>query len=83
LRRELQAVQERGYAREREEAVIGEGGLASPIVGRTGEPVGAIGIAGPRERVLRGGRQPVLASAVVEAARGISRDLGAPRWPPA
>jgi DNA-binding IclR family transcriptional regulator len=83
LRQELKAVSERGYAREREEAVIGEGGLASPIVDRLGEPVGAIGVAGPRERVLRGGRQPVLAGAVVEAARGISRDLGAPRWPPA
>ena len=83
LRRELNAVRAVGYAREREEAVLGEGGLAAPIFDRRGEPVGAIGVAGPRGRVIRGGRQPALAPAVIEAARGVSRDLGAPRWPAA
>lgn len=83
LRRELEAVRARGFARERQEAVLGEGGLAAPIFDRRGEPVGAVGVAGPRERVLRGGREPALAPAVIEAARGISRDLGAPRWPAA
>ena len=29
----------------------------------------------------RGGREPELATHVIEAARGVSRDLGAPRWP--
>ena len=43
--------------------------------------MGAIGIAGPRERILRGGREPALAAHVIEAARGVSRDLGAARWP--
>jgi DNA-binding IclR family transcriptional regulator len=81
LRRELETVRARGFARERQEAVLGEGGLAAPIFDRRGEPVGAVGVAGPRERVLRGGREPTLAPAVIEAARGISRDLGAPRWP--
>jgi DNA-binding IclR family transcriptional regulator len=81
LRRELLAVRAKGFSREKQEAVLGEGGVAAPIFDRRGEPVGAIGVAGPRERVLRGGREPALASAVIEAARGISRDLGAPRWP--
>jgi len=36
---------------------------------------------GPRERVLRRGRDRTLGTAVIEAARGISRDLGATRWP--
>ena len=81
VRRELEFVRSRGFAREREEAILGEGGIAAAIFTRSGEPVGAIGIAGPRERVLRGGREPVLATHVVEAARGVSRDLGAPRWP--
>lgn len=81
LRRELETVRARGFARERQEAVLGEGGLAAAIFDRRGEPVGAVGVAGPRERVLRGGREPTLAPAVIEAARGISRDLGAPRWP--
>jgi len=81
LRRDLAEVRERGYAVEREEAVLGEVGLAAPIFDRRGEPVGAIGVAGPRERVLRRGREGPVAAAVIEAARGISRDLGAPRWP--
>ena len=81
IRRELEFVRTRGFAREREEAILGEGGLAAAIFTRSGEPVGAIGIAGPRERILRGGREPDLASHVIEAARGVSRDLGAPRWP--
>lgn len=81
VRRELEFVRTRGFAREREEAILGEGGLAAAIFARTGEPVGAIGIAGPRARILRGGREPALATHVIEAARGVSRDLGAPRWP--
>jgi hypothetical protein len=32
-------------------------------------------------RLLARGREPTVATAVLEAARGISRDLGAPRWP--
>lgn len=81
LRKELEVIRERGFAREREEAVLGEGGLAAPIFDRRGEPVGVVGLAGPRERLLRGGRSPEFAPAVIESARGISRDLGAPRWP--
>jgi DNA-binding IclR family transcriptional regulator len=81
VRRELEFVRTRGFTRGREEAILGEGGLAAAIFARTGESVGAIGIAGPRARILRGGREPVLATHVIEAARGVSRDLGAPRWP--
>jgi DNA-binding IclR family transcriptional regulator len=81
LRRELAKVREQGYAVEREEAVLGEVGLAAPIFDRRSDAVGAIGVAGPRERVLRRGREAPVAAAVIEAARGISRDLGAPRWP--
>lgn len=81
LKRELTAIRSRGYAVEREEAVIGEAGVAAPIFDSRTEPVGAVGIAGPRSRVLRRGHEATVAVAVVEAARGISRDLGAPRWP--
>ena len=81
LKREFASIRERGYAVEREEAVLGEVGVAAPIFDRHSEPVGAIGVAGPRERVLRRGREQVVAAAVIEAARAISRDLGAPRWP--
>jgi DNA-binding IclR family transcriptional regulator len=83
LLREIASIREQGYAVEREEAVLGEAGVAAPIFDRRAEPIGAIGVAGPHERLLRRGREPQarVAAAVVEAARGISRDLGAPRWP--
>jgi DNA-binding IclR family transcriptional regulator len=81
LKREVASIRERGYALEREEAVLGEVGVAAPIFDRRSETVGAIGVAGPRERVLRRGREQVVSAAVIEAARAISRDLGAPRWP--
>jgi DNA-binding IclR family transcriptional regulator len=83
LGKELAATRERGYALEKEEAVIGEAGVAAPIFDRSGEAIGAVGIVGPRERLLKRGRERFLANAVLEAARGISRDLGAPRWPAA
>jgi DNA-binding IclR family transcriptional regulator len=81
LKRELDTVRARGYAVEREEAVLGEAGVAAPIFDRSAAPVGAVGVAGPRERLLRRGSEPAVAASVLEAARGISRDLGAPRWP--
>jgi DNA-binding IclR family transcriptional regulator len=83
LTRDLDATRKRGYAVEKEEAVLGEAGVAAPIFDRDAEPVGAVGIAGPRERILARGSERRIANAVVEAARGISRDLGAPRWPAA
>jgi DNA-binding IclR family transcriptional regulator len=83
LRRDLDVVRERGYAVEKEEAVIGEAGIAAPIFDRRGETIGAVGVAGPRERLLRRGRESELAEAVIQAARGVSRDLGAARWPAA
>jgi DNA-binding IclR family transcriptional regulator len=83
LSRDLDATRERGYAVEKEEAVLGEAGIAAPIFDRNAEAVGAVGVAGPRERILQRGRERTIANAVIEAARGISRDLGAPRWPAA
>jgi DNA-binding IclR family transcriptional regulator len=61
--------------------VLGEAGVAAPIFDRRAEAVGAIGVVGPRERLLVRGRDKKLGTAVIEAARGISRDLGATRWP--
>jgi DNA-binding IclR family transcriptional regulator len=82
LDRELDVVRERGYALEREEAVLGETGIAAPIFGRLGTVVGGIGVAGPSERLTGKARESAVATAVGEAARAISRDLGAQRWPP-
>src|SRR4051812_2470414 len=73
LGRELDGVRERGYAVEREEAVLGEVGVAAPIFGRLGTPVGGIGIAGPADRLSGKARESSVATAVGEAARAISR----------
>jgi DNA-binding IclR family transcriptional regulator len=81
LMSDLEGVRERRYALEIEEAVIGDSAIAAPIFERRGALVGAIGIAAPQERLADGERQSSLADSVIEVARSISRDLGAPSWP--
>jgi len=81
LRHELVEVRERGFARERDEAILGESSIASPIFDHSGHAVGAIGVVGATERLIPRGPAKHLISAVAEAARGISRELGATRWP--
>jgi DNA-binding IclR family transcriptional regulator len=81
LREQLEDVREHGYARERDEAVLGESSIASPIFDHAGHAVGAIGVVGDTERIIPRGPAKTLVSAVSEAARGISRELGASRWP--
>ena len=82
LRDELGTIREGGVARERDEAVVGESSLAAPIFDHAGHAVGAIGIVGDSDRILPRGPRKGLVLAVSEGARGISRELGAPRWPP-
>jgi DNA-binding IclR family transcriptional regulator len=82
LRRDLAGVREGGVARERDEAVLGEASLAAPIFDHAGHAVGAIGVVGESDRIGAKGAVRGLSAAVVEAARGISRELGASRWPP-
>jgi DNA-binding IclR family transcriptional regulator len=81
LRDELGAIRERGIARERDEAVLGESSLAGPIFDDADHAVGAIGVVGDTERILPRGPAKGLTAAVIEAARGVSRELGASRWP--
>jgi DNA-binding IclR family transcriptional regulator len=81
LRSELAEVREGGVARERDEAILGESSFASPIFDHSGQAVGAIGVVGDTERLMRRSAARSLAPAVTEAARGISRELGATRWP--
>lgn len=81
LREQLHDVRERGFARERDEAVLGESSIASPIFDHSGHAVGAIGIVGDTDRIIPRGPSRPLIAAVTEAARGVSRELGASRWP--
>jgi len=81
LRTELDDVRARGWATDVEELVEGEVSLAAPIQDRRGATVGAIGISGPIERLAESGSpRSDLISYVREAARSVSRDLGAIPW---
>src|SRR5690348_193314 len=81
LRHELDVVRDSGIATERDEAVLGESSAAAPIFDHGGLAVGAIGVVDATERIFPRGLARGLSAAVSEAARGISRELGAPRWP--
>jgi DNA-binding IclR family transcriptional regulator len=81
LRGELEVVRERGWAAEVEELVGGEVSCAAPIKDRLGVTMGAMGISGPVERLCeRGEVRSDLISYVREAARAVSRELGAIPW---
>jgi DNA-binding IclR family transcriptional regulator len=81
LREELGRVRDRGWAADLQELVSGEVSVAAPILDRRGLTVGAIGISGPIERLCDDGDvRSDLLSYVREAARAISRDLGAMPW---
>jgi DNA-binding IclR family transcriptional regulator len=81
LIRALTQVRDQGWAAEVEEMTPGEAGIAAPIRGYGGLVVGAIGVSGVVERLCdsRGRPDPTLVSYVREAARAVSRDLGASR----
>jgi DNA-binding IclR family transcriptional regulator len=83
LRTELEQIRERGIARERDEAVLGEASVAAPIFDHSGHAVGAIGVVGDTNVLLPRAPTRELSAAVTEAARGISRELGASAWPAA
>jgi DNA-binding IclR family transcriptional regulator len=83
LRTELRQIRERGIARERDEAVLGEASVAAAIFDHSGHAVGAIGVVGDTNVLLPRAPSRELSAAVTEAARGISRELGAPTWPAA
>lgn len=78
LRAELERIRVGGIATEHDEAVLGEGSVAAPVFDSWGEAVGAIGVVLPT-----GGpaSADAVSAAVRDAARTISRELGAPGWP--
>jgi DNA-binding IclR family transcriptional regulator len=81
LRDELDVIRDGAVATERDEAVLGESSAAAPIFDHGGHAVGAIGVVDSTDRIFPHGLAKGLAAAVSEAARGVSRELGAPRWP--
>jgi DNA-binding IclR family transcriptional regulator len=79
LARELDQVAVRGVAIEDQEAIVGEAEIAAAVFDHAGGPIGAIGVAGPVERLLHDGPAPDVVAAVRETARSLSRDMGAGR----
>ena len=81
LAAELEEVLARGWAADVEELEPGVVSIAAPIQDRRAVTVGAIGISGPVERLTdEGAPRSDLVSFVREAARAVSRDLGAIPW---
>ncbi|MGW3997718.1 IclR family transcriptional regulator [Amycolatopsis sp. NPDC004772] len=82
IKRACAKVREAGWAAENGEMISGEAGIAAPIRGHGGIVVGAIGVSGPVERICEpdGAPSPRLLTQVRDAARAVSRDLGASRW---
>ncbi|HEU4332387.1 MAG TPA: IclR family transcriptional regulator C-terminal domain-containing protein [Lapillicoccus sp.] len=79
LREQLDEIRSSGIAVEQDEAVIGESSLASPIFDSYAEAVGAIGVVIPSDGdIARHDARDL----VREAARSVSRELGAAAWPP-
>ncbi|WP_410586513.1 IclR family transcriptional regulator [Amycolatopsis sp. lyj-23] len=82
IKRACAKVREAGWAAENGEMIAGEAGIAAPIRGHGGIVVGAIGVSGAAERICEpdGAPSPRLLTQVRDAARAVSRDLGAARW---
>lgn len=76
---QLDDVRRVGIAAEVEEAVLGECGIAAPLADAGDEVAGAIGLVVPTgEWPL----DPTASDALRATARAVSRELGAPVWPP-
>ena len=75
LKRELSTIRKRGYAVDNEEIEEGVRCIGCVVRNFSGEPVAAISISGPAFRLTES-KVPVLATAVVAAAQGVSHGLG-------
>ena len=81
FRQELEQISQRGWASDIGELFHGFATIAAPIEDRRRVTVGAIGIAGPIERLCDNGRpRGEFVNNVMEAARAVSRELGAIPW---
>lgn len=79
LRAQLDVVRGTGIATEVEEAVLGECGAAAPLADAAGEVAGAIGLVVPSSAWPL---DTAALDALRTTARAVSRELGAPAWPP-
>jgi DNA-binding IclR family transcriptional regulator len=81
FRQELEEIAKRGWASDVGELFTGLASIAAPIEDRRRVTVGAMGIAGPIERLCNDQRpRAEFVNYVMEAARAVSRELGALPW---
>ena len=81
LTRELARIRKRGWSSEIGELSPDQMSIAAGVIDRRGLTVGAIAVSGTRDRLLVGGRpRAELVGDVREAARAVSRELGAIPW---
>lgn len=80
LKTQLDDVRLTGLATESEEAVLGECSVAAPVVDASEDVVGAVALVVPSTEWPA---PPAALDALRTAARTVSRELGAQRWPPA
>jgi len=78
LAQHLRDVRRTGVAQEHDEAVLVESSLAAPVFDATGAVVGAVAVVVPSSEWPPA---PSLWDDLREAARNVSRELGAPGWP--
>jgi DNA-binding IclR family transcriptional regulator len=79
LKRALDRIVRSGVATGNQEAIIGEAEIAAAVFDHRGAPVGAVGVAGPVERLLPGTPDEMIVAAVKHVARSLSREMGAGR----
>lgn len=79
LAAQLKQIRTTGIATEVEEAVLGECSVAATVFDASGEATGAVGLVVP---AARWPLDPEAVDALRDTARTVSRELGAPVWPP-
>lgn len=74
LRKELEMVQQRGYAVDDEENEPGVACIGAPILDANGQPIAAISVSGPVHRVLANEKK--IAEALIAGCATVSKGLG-------
>ncbi len=77
LRAELEKVRAQGFAVDDEEHAVGLRCVAAPVFDETGDAIAAVSVSGPLARIDED-RVAQLGQMVLEAARAISAEMGAP-----